>query len=115
MMSVGLHCRIAGRPGRTAGLIKFLDYIKSKEQASYKHRVQVDCRLCVALPGWHREVDKTGVAVVSTRRRFRRFHSIWIADCVFNSPFCTALHCVCRHLQTQPPPILPKGLDCKED
>ena len=26
MMSVGLHCRLAGRPGRAAGLIRFLDH-----------------------------------------------------------------------------------------
>jgi len=28
MMSVGLHCRLAGRPGRAAALIRFLDYIQ---------------------------------------------------------------------------------------
>jgi putative urate catabolism protein len=27
MLSIGLHCRIAGRPGRAAALIRFLDYI----------------------------------------------------------------------------------------
>ncbi|WP_404842808.1 allantoinase PuuE [Colwellia sp. BRX10-4] len=27
MMSIGLHCRIIGRPGRFASLVKFLDYI----------------------------------------------------------------------------------------
>jgi len=31
MMSVGLHCRLAGRPGRAAGIAEFLDYVKSKE------------------------------------------------------------------------------------
>eukprot|EP01083_Nonionella_stella_P096863 272332_1 len=31
MMSVGLHCRLGGRPGRAAGLAEFLDYVKSKE------------------------------------------------------------------------------------
>ena len=30
MMTVGLHCRIVGKPGRTQGLIKFLDYVRSK-------------------------------------------------------------------------------------
>jgi len=29
MMSVGLHCRLVGRPGRSAGLKKFLEYVKS--------------------------------------------------------------------------------------
>ncbi len=27
MMSVGLHCRLAGRPGRAAALARFLDYV----------------------------------------------------------------------------------------
>ena len=27
MMSVGLHCRLAGRPGRAAALARFLDYL----------------------------------------------------------------------------------------
>ena len=29
MMSVGLHCRLVGRPGRAASLMRFLDYIAS--------------------------------------------------------------------------------------
>ncbi len=32
MMSVGLHCRIAGRPGRSAGLARFLDYISNHDR-----------------------------------------------------------------------------------
>ena len=28
MMSVGLHCRLVGRPGRAAGLEEFIDYAK---------------------------------------------------------------------------------------
>jgi len=31
MMSVGLHCRIIGKPGRIRALEKFLDYITAKE------------------------------------------------------------------------------------
>lgn len=30
MLSVGLHCRIIGRPGRLQGLIRFLQYIREK-------------------------------------------------------------------------------------
>jgi len=33
MMSVGLHCRLAGRPGRAAALARFLDYVASFEDA----------------------------------------------------------------------------------
>ena len=32
MMSVGLHCRLIGRPARFAALVRFLDYIQSFEQ-----------------------------------------------------------------------------------
>ena len=32
MMSVGLHCRLVGRPGRAAALIRFLDYARSHER-----------------------------------------------------------------------------------
>jgi putative urate catabolism protein len=48
MMSVGLHCRLAGRPGRAAGLVRFLDYI-----AGYD-RVWIATRLAIARH-WHRE------------------------------------------------------------
>lgn len=33
MMSVGLHCRIVGQPGRAKGLERFLDYVKSHADA----------------------------------------------------------------------------------
>ena len=33
MMSVGLHCRLAGRPGRAAALGRFLDYVASFDDA----------------------------------------------------------------------------------
>ena len=32
MMSVGLHCRLAGRPGRAAGLLRFLDHIAKHDR-----------------------------------------------------------------------------------
>ena len=46
MMSVGLHCRVVGRPGRAAALIRFLDYIGQHE------RVWVPTRLQIA-QHWH--------------------------------------------------------------
>jgi putative urate catabolism protein len=41
MMSVGLHCRIAGRPGRALGLAKFIDYIQSKEKVWIPRRIEI--------------------------------------------------------------------------
>ena len=32
MMSVGLHCRLVGRPGRAAALVRFLDYVQKHEK-----------------------------------------------------------------------------------
>ena len=32
MMSIGLHCRLVGRPGRAAALARFLDYIASHDR-----------------------------------------------------------------------------------
>jgi peptidoglycan/xylan/chitin deacetylase (PgdA/CDA1 family) len=32
MMSVGLHCRLVGRPGRAAALARFLDYVRGHER-----------------------------------------------------------------------------------
>lgn len=48
MMSVGLHCRIAGRPGRFAAVARFLDYVLSHE------RVWVPRRIDLARH-WHKE------------------------------------------------------------
>jgi len=31
LMTIGLHCRIIGRPGRSTGLSKFMDYVKKLE------------------------------------------------------------------------------------
>lgn len=48
MMSVGLHCRLAGRPGRTAALARFLDYVQGHGQ------VWLATRLDIARH-WHKE------------------------------------------------------------
>lgn len=41
MMSVGLHCRLVGRPGRAAALSKFLDYVKNFEDVWITRRVDI--------------------------------------------------------------------------
>ncbi len=41
MMSVGLHCRLAGRPGRAAALARFLDYITAFEKVWVCRRVDI--------------------------------------------------------------------------
>jgi len=41
MMSIGLHCRLAGRPGRAAALQRFLDYLAGHEAAWVCRRVDI--------------------------------------------------------------------------
>ncbi|HAR08802.1 MAG: allantoinase PuuE [Cobetia sp.] len=41
MLSVGLHCRIAGRPGRFAALKRFLDYIQSHDNVWITRRIDI--------------------------------------------------------------------------
>lgn len=41
MMSIGTHCRIAGRPGRTAALERFLNYAKSHADVWFARRVDI--------------------------------------------------------------------------
>ena len=41
LMSVGLHCRIVGRPGRLAGLIRFLDHISRYDDVWVCRKVDV--------------------------------------------------------------------------
>ena len=48
MMSIGLHCRLAGRPGRFAALERFIDYVANHD------RVWVASRLDIARH-WHNE------------------------------------------------------------
>ena len=41
MMSVGLHCRLAGRPGRAAALEKFLKYVSKKNRVWIARRIDI--------------------------------------------------------------------------
>jgi putative urate catabolism protein len=41
MMSVGLHCRLVGRPGRFRALQRFLDYVQSQEQVWICRRIDI--------------------------------------------------------------------------
>jgi len=41
MMSVGLHCRLAGRPGRAAAVAKFLDYVTKHGDAWVATRLDI--------------------------------------------------------------------------
>ncbi|PWF40350.1 allantoinase PuuE [Massilia glaciei] len=41
MLSVGLHCRIVGRPGRAAALARFLDYVQGHDKVWITRRIDI--------------------------------------------------------------------------
>jgi allantoinase len=41
MMSVGLHCRLVGRPGRTAALARFLDHVQQHDKVWICRRIDI--------------------------------------------------------------------------
>jgi putative urate catabolism protein len=41
MLSIGLHCRLAGRPGRAASLARFLDYVQSHDKVWVAKRIDI--------------------------------------------------------------------------
>src|SRR5579872_1676119 len=41
MMSVGLHCRLVGRPGRAAALARFIDHVLSKDRVWLPRRIEI--------------------------------------------------------------------------
>ena len=41
MMSVGLHCRLAGRPGRAAAVARFLDYVAGYDDVWVARRLDI--------------------------------------------------------------------------
>ncbi len=41
MMSIGLHCRLAGRPGRAAALARFLDHVAGHDKVWVARRIDI--------------------------------------------------------------------------
>ncbi len=41
MMSIGLHCRLVGRPGRAAALARFLDYVQNHDKVWITTRTEI--------------------------------------------------------------------------
>ncbi len=41
MMSIGLHCRLIGRPGRMSGLLRFMEYIDGKDKVWTPTRLEI--------------------------------------------------------------------------
>ena len=81
MFSIGLHCRLIGRPGKIAGLIRFLDHAAAQGGAWFATRGQIAAHWAANHPHTRRERPSQ-----MTKARFvERFgaifeHSAWIAE-----------------------------------
>jgi OHCU decarboxylase len=88
MLSIGLHCRLVGRPGRAASLSRFLDYVKGHDKAWVATRLDIARHWIRKHPpkgGW-RPSHMTRALFVE---RFGGVyeHSPWIAEAAFDAGF----------------------------
>jgi len=87
MMSIGLHCRLVGRPGRVAALERFLDYVQSHDKVWVAKRVDIARH-------WHEHHKPKHVDVVPSKASKTDFvaryggifeHSPWIAERAYDA------------------------------
>ena len=84
MLSIGLHCRLIGRPGKIAGLKRFLDYAQSHASVWLPTRGQIAAHWAATHPHQRRirpsQMDKAAFVA-----RFGGVfeHSAWIAERAF--------------------------------
>ncbi|HEV7253310.1 MAG TPA: allantoinase PuuE [Mesorhizobium sp.] len=85
MMSVGLHCRLVGRPGRAAALQRFIQYVKNRGDAWIARRVDI-------AEHWREHHPYQPQALTPSRMDRQEFvqkfggvfeHSPWIAERAF--------------------------------
>lgn len=50
MMSIGLHCRLIGKPGRIGGLTKFLDHVAAHDKAWIARRIDIARSFAAQVP-----------------------------------------------------------------
>jgi len=81
IFSIGLHCRLIGRPGKIAGLKRFLDHAAAHDGVWFARRIDIAQHWAATHP--HRRLERPSQM---TRDRFvERFggifeHSPWIAE-----------------------------------
>ncbi len=84
MMSVGLHCRLIGRPGKLAGLKRFLDYIGEYEDVWTPRRIDIARHWAKTHPHqrWERPSRMDHARFVEAFGSIFE-HSPWIAERAF--------------------------------
>lgn len=85
MFSIGLHCRLIGRPGKIAGLQRFLDYAQGHDGVWFARRLDIARHWAATHPPQRRERP----SAMDRARFVGRFggvfeHSPWVADRAFD-------------------------------
>ena len=85
MFSIGLHCRLIGRPGKIAGLKRFLDYARSHDRVWFPRRIDIARHWARTHPHirFARPSQMSRAAFVAAYGSIFE-HSQWIADRAFD-------------------------------
>ena len=95
MMSVGLHCRLIGRPGRVQALARFLEYIKGFEGVWTPRRIEIADHWRAAHPAAARGLRPSRMERPAFVDAFGGIfeHSAWIAERAFDLELGPAHDC----------------------
>ena len=81
MMSIGLHCRLIGRPGKVAGLRRFLDHALRHEGVWFARRIDIARHWAATHPPQRRDRPSQMTKAEFVARYGGVFeHSTWIAE-----------------------------------
>lgn len=86
MMSIGLHCRLIGRPGRVQALKRFIDYIQGFEGVWTPRRIEIAEHWTMTHPPTPKRLVPAQMSRAEFLRNFGGIfeHSEWIADRAFD-------------------------------
>ncbi|MGB0959834.1 MAG: allantoinase PuuE [Halocynthiibacter sp.] len=86
MMSIGLHCRLIGRPGRIEALRKFIGYAQSHEDVWFPRRIDIAEHWAKTHPAPSDEIQPSDMDKSTFVENFGGIfeHSPWIAERAFD-------------------------------
>ncbi|NRQ16851.1 allantoinase PuuE [Ensifer sesbaniae] len=92
MLSIGLHCRLVGRPGRAAALARFLDYVQSHEKVWLAKRIDIAHYWTENYPykAWDDRPSRVGEEAFVAKFGGVFEHSKWIAKRAFQGELSPA-------------------------
>ncbi|MCA3507335.1 MAG: allantoinase PuuE [Rhodobacter sp.] len=110
MFSIGLHCRLIGRPGKIAGLQRFLDYAQGHDAVWFPRRIDIARHWAATHPPGRRDRPSLMDRATFVARFGGVFeHSPWVAERAFALELgpahdsATGLHnALCRVFRSAP-------------